>query len=103
MHYRPGRANSDADALSRNAICNSCDNYDIPWKVLAVDDQPAKEGEESLSERQMADPAVAEIIPFLEDGITPENDHKAREVTLTMTQYEVMDGISHHIELNKAL
>ena len=80
---------------------DSCDNSDIPWKVLAatnVDDQPAKEEEESLSERQMTDPAVAGIVQFLEDGITPENDHKAREVTLTMTQYEVIHGILYHIK-----
>jgi len=47
-YYRPGRANSDADALSQNALPDSCDNSDILWKVLAainVDDQPAKVGE----------------------------------------------------------
>jgi len=69
----------------------------IPWKVLAaidVHNQPAKEGKETL---QMADPAVAEIIRFLEDGITPENDYKAREVTLTMAQYEVIDGVLYLI------
>ena len=51
----------------------------------------------------MADPEVAEIVQFLEDGITPENDHKAREVTLTMTQYEVIDGVLYHIEPDKTL
>jgi len=60
-----GRANSDADALSQYAITDSSDNSDISWKILAaidVDNQLAKEGEETLSKRQMADPAVAEII-----------------------------------------
>jgi len=48
--------------------------------AIDVDNQPAKEGEETLSKRQMADSAVAKIIQFLEDGSTPENDHKTEKL-----------------------
>jgi len=35
----------------------------------------------------MADPSVAEMIQILEDGITPENDCKAREVNGVLLTY----------------
>ena len=50
LHYRPGKANSDADALSSNAVSVADDSI-MSWTVLATIEArapPAKEGEESL-------------------------------------------------------
>ena len=67
MHYRPGKANVNADALSCGAITQT-DDLIATWIVMAAvqaDIQPAKEGEEkTLSHRHMADPEISEIRNF---------------------------------------
>ena len=53
IHYRPGKVNSDVDALSRGAISTPTDDLTVTWTVLAAiqtDSQPAKEGDETLSD-----------------------------------------------------
>ena len=53
IHYRPGKVNTDADALSRGAITQT-DNLTIPWTVMGAvqtDVQPAKEGEEIIIDK----------------------------------------------------
>ena len=50
IHYRPGKANTDADALSRVPIIRQNDDSVVPLTVLATIQadgrQPAKEGED---------------------------------------------------------
>ena len=106
IHYRPGKANNNADALSRCTTTQISDS-DVPWEVLAVvqaNVQPVKEGEEeTLSVKQLADPEIAEVITYLEDNVLPINEQRARKLTLTRTQYEVIDDVLYHIEPDKTL
>ena len=106
IHYRPGKANNNADALSRCTTTHISDS-DVPWKVLATlqaDVLPVKEGEEeTLSAKQLADPEIAEVITYLEENALPSNEQRARELTLTRTQYEVIDDVLYHIEPDKTL
>ena len=51
----------------------------------------------------MADPEISEIVEFLEDGVLPDNDQRARELTLTQAQYEVIDDVLYHIKPDKTL
>ena len=46
---------------------------------------------------------IAEIIKYLEDNVLPTNEHRARELTLTRSQYEVIDDVLYHIEPDKTL
>ena len=96
IHYRPGKANNNADALSRCTTTHISDS-DVPWKVLAAlqaDVQPVKEGEEeTLSAKQLADPEIAEVITYLEENVLPSNGRRARELTLTRMHYEVIDDV----------
>ena len=86
FHYRPGKANLDADLCS--VMPDKDDSVAMPWTVVAPIEvvSLAKEGEETLSGRQFADPEIEIIIRFLEEGVLPENDLKAREVTLAKAQ-----------------
>ena len=105
LHYRPGKANSQADALSRNAV-SVADDIVMPWTVLAPIEARvplAKDGEETLSSRQLVDQNIADIIRFLEEGILPDNERKAKEITLARSQYENIDGVLYHIEPDKTL
>ena len=84
LHYWPGKANSDADALSCNAV-SVADDIVMPWTVLALIEArvpPAKEEEETLRSRQLVDQNIADIIRFLEEGILPTNEQKAKKITL---------------------
>ena len=107
IHYRPGKANNNADALSRCTTTHISDS-DVPWKVLAAlqaDVQPVKEGEEeeTLSVKQLADPEIAEVITYLEENVLPSNEQRTRELTLTRMHYEVIDDVLYHIEPDKTL
>ena len=96
IHYRPGKVNTNADALSHGAIIQT-DNLTVPWTVMGAvqaDVQPAKEGEEITE--------ISEVV-FLEDGVLPNNDQRARELSLTQAQYEVIDNVLYHIEPDKTL
>ena len=44
-----------------------------------------------------------EIMKFLEDGVLPDNDKRARELAMTQAQYEITDGVLYHIESDKTL
>ena len=50
----------------------------------------------------MANPEIS-VVEFLEDGILSDNDLRARELTLTHAQYEVIDDVLYHIEPDKTL
>jgi len=106
IHYRPGKANSDADALSCGAISTPSNDLTVPLTLLAViqtDSQPAKEGEETLSDQQLANPQIEEVMKFVEDGIPPNNDQRAKELILTWNHYRVIDSILYHIKPDKTL
>ena len=108
IHYRPGKTNSNVDTLSCcTTVTTQISDSDVPWKVLAAvqaDVQPVKEGEEeTLSAKQLADPEIAEVITYLEDNVLPSNEQRARELTFTRAQYEVVDDVLYHIEPDKIL
>lgn len=57
LHYWPGKANSDADTLSCNAVSGAGDIM-VPWIVLTLIEAgvpPVKEGKETLSGRRLGD------------------------------------------------
>ena len=55
------------------------------------------------SAKQLADPEIAEVITYLEDNVLPSNEQRARELSLTRTQYEVIDDVLYHIEPDETL
>lgn len=71
--------------------------------AIQIETQPAKEGEDTFSSRQLADPEIAEVVRFLKESVLPDNDWRARELTLSQTQYEVIDGVLYHIKPDKTL
>ena len=108
IHYRPGKRNSNADALSRYP--NSPEvpplHADQPLTVVAATNpswSKAKGGEPTLPELQREDPQLMKIIHYLQDGNLPDNDKEARELALTKSQYELLDGVLYHVENDKTL
>lgn len=59
--------------------------------------------EDSLEERQWKDPALLPVIQYLENGVLPTDERKAREIGLTHSWYTVVDKVLYHIENDKTL
>ena len=113
IQYRPGKTNSRADALSRHPVPlqpEDCTKTQTPVLIAAMEAPlpPAQSGEHgpdqtSLSERQLKDPHVREIIRYLVDGELPTDDKQARRILLGQSNFTVLDGILYHIEEDKTL
>ena len=110
INYRPGRGNSNADALSRNpATVTSWDGESPPFAILAAIQPTALSeggdpvprvptGDPILQESQRADPELKPIFDYLEEGILPTEERRAREMVLGKSQFAIVDGVLYHLE-----
>lgn len=112
IHYRPGKRNANADALSRSPLqdeesASGSNLSDVIGTVGVVQPeyhlQPSKDGDNSLETRQRADPDLALIFAYLEEATLPEDTKKARELVLSRNHYEVLDRVLYHLEPDKTL
>ena len=92
IKHRPGKSNSNADALSRNPVGNAV--------VLAVqaevaeEDQPAMASE--VKQLQRDDAECKAMLAYLEEGVLPEDSVLARKITLERPHFEIIDGCLYH-------
>ena len=63
----------------------------------------AKGGEPTLSVLQREDPQFMKVIHYLEDGVLPDDENEARELALTKSHYELLEGVLYHVEGDKTL
>ena len=66
-------------------------------------EQSAKSRDDSLKERQRKDPELLQVILYLEGGVLPADDNRAREIALTHSQYEIVDSILYYVEKDNTL
>ena len=55
-----------------------------------------------MEERQRADPELAPIIEYHQNGTLPEGE-VARGLAVAWSQYEVIEGLLYHLEPDKTL
>ena len=108
INYRPGRKNEKADALSRSPSEREPVDEHCSLGVVAtlepVDpEKEAKSGDDHLSERQRSDPSLAVIFEYLETNSLPEDEKQARELVLSKSQYQIVEGVLYRIEADKTL
>ena len=106
IHYKPGRVNQKADALSRAPFDQPPVEVSEQSRVAAVQSSPpspAKGGESPLELHQREDATLAPYFAYLEQGVLPEDDVMARELALTKSQFQIVDGVLHHVEKDKTL
>ena len=113
IHYRAGKTNANADCLSRHPVpddpCASDDPFveiaaiDVSEETNGIDDPALGAPEPTLQDLQREDSDLREVIDFLETGILPQEENRAREISLTQSQYQLIDGVLHHLEPDKTL
>ena len=105
IHYRPGKRNANADALSRtlSESVSLAEPSEPPVVLAAI--QPgedlSKGGDDCLEKRQHQDPELTMIMEYLQAGTVPKDSKKVWELILTQSQYELVDGVLYHVEADK--
>ena len=118
IHYRPGKLNQSADGLSRcprgEMECAQT-KEDTPQSTLVStksEQEPmaeirlvsAKDREEmSLRTRQARDPELAVVMKYLQSGVLPPDNKKARELILGKTRYVIIEDVLYHLSADKSL
>ena len=88
IKHRPGKSNSNADALSRNPVGNAV--VLLVQAEVAEEDQPAMASE--VKHLQRDDAECKAMLAYLEEGVLPENSVLARKITLERPHFEIIDG-----------
>ena len=109
IKYRPGKKNSNADALSRYPIdvpAAHDANTELSGVVATLDSSEevgSKDGENSLHDRQMSDSSLKTIVDYISDGKLPEDEKEARHLILRSQKFTVLYRILYYIESDKTL
>ena len=109
--YRKGCENSNADALSR-APCGEPPVNEGTLEVTVFHTQECQDIRQllqsesvdmsnvcsSLGEEQRKDPQLREMIAFVEKGVLPSDEPRARKLALQANQFAVIDGILYFVD-----
>ena len=105
--HRSGKHNANADALSRSPLPSSDDEHPAADVVAAITEDTFETGESKddgdLAVLQSKDSELAPIINFIETGALPTEERLARKLTLSQSQYTVLDGILYKVEPDATL
>ena len=95
IRHKPGRLNSNADALSR------CPAIESPSQVCVVntveeDDLPSVPDLKLIADQQSKDSEMAQMLAYLQDRKLPEEDKLARRIVHESKLFTVINGVLYH-------
>ena len=106
--YRPGRANSNADALSRSPLEDSTLSGEEPETQVATlhaeaQDQLLLESDEhsELSRSQMEDPYYLGLIQFHESGTLSSSQDLSKQITSEKDRFVVLEKLLYRVKTTK--
>ena len=105
IHYRPEKSNANADSLPQTPIESDTSPEDVKVVVATLNAgvQPPKDRDQPLGNRQCADPALSEILTYLERGDLPKDSKRSKELVSGQADYDVIDGILYRVDAKKTL
>ena len=103
IHFRPGRLNSCADALSHAQLVVSGTNREGKTMVATIGTPQVQAKDSDLADRQGTDPQLGPIVQYLRDGILPPLEKEAKELVLNNDWYVLVDNIVYHIAMDGTL
>ena len=109
IKYRPGKKNSNADALFRYPIdvpAAHDANTELSGVVATLDSSEeigSKDWENRLHDRQISDSLLKTIVDYISDGKLPEDEKEPRHLILRSQKFIVLDRILYYIESDKTL
>ena len=104
IKHRSGRSNSNADALSRAPLPSGGDLLEGETEgVIAALELKQDPSRSDLPIRQREDPDLAAIITYLETGVLPTDEGRARTLVLSSSQYVLEDEVLYRVEPDSTL
>ena len=105
IQYRPGRKNSNADALSRSPLEVGVDDLeseaDHSVLQVAADGSPVtnvpRETDE-ISKLQSRDDELRLVRQYLKDGTLPSDEKRVRKIILQKDQFVLLEDVLYHID-----
>ena len=91
IKHKPGRSNSNADALSRNIP-----EVNSITVEAATEPSPGELDFQAMREQQWADADLLPLLRCLTDGILPDDERLAKKLLWESRQYEMIDGVLHY-------
>lgn len=91
IRYRPGRVNSNADALSRSPLQRQEDEFDVPREIMQVT------MDSGLPEAQDSDPQLKLIRDYLSSGILPPQEDRAKQLLAEREQFTLHDNVLYYV------
>ena len=87
IRHKPGRANSNADALSRNVASVNAVTSSVNSENWSDPDLTA------VAEMQLADPLLVPMLEYLKGEVLPTVTRTAERVVLESKHYSLIDGV----------
>jgi len=95
IHHRPGKHNENADALSRYPTQQPMSDDEQDGIVAVLEPEPPME---ELGSLQRKDPELNEVIVFLESGMLPQDEKRAKLIALSQAQFTLEEDILYRVE-----
>ena len=105
IQHRAGKENQNADCLSRHPT-EGLQNCTRPSQLVAATEVSTLDSETEppkLRDVQQQDASLIEIFNYKEKGELPLDDHRARELVIAQSQYEIVEDVLYHVEPDKTL
>ena len=106
IRHRAGKGNLVADALSRNPVSKDSSS-NSSGQVFQVDSEPPiatkavdaklQSQDSEIGQLQQKDEEFAPIFRYLEDGILPDDEHKAKKLALEKSRFDVIENFQSEL------